>query len=257
MVAGSEVRRIGNRVNEVKRISARVDAMATATPTSVSADTSVRPIEGDQCVEMFAIGWEGYKAMLRVRGRESVPRMTYLDGNLWLMSPSFFHESLAERTGAFVIEVAIGVGISYLPAGHTTFRRLKKKGGVEADKSYYFANEARVRGKKRIDLRVDPPPDLVIEAVYTHDAEAAVEVWRRFGVPEVWVVDQTGLCILLLQAGGEYVESEASAIYPFVARAEIYEWVTRSPEMPELEWSRELRQWVVDVLVPRVRGLGG
>ena len=234
-----------------------VDAMSEAVTSSPTADPISQTPLGDQCVEMWGIGWAGDKTLLRLRGGACVPRMTYLDGDLWLMSPSFFHESLAERTGAFVVEVAVGVGVSYLPAGHTTFRRLKKKGGVEADKSYYFANEARVRGKKRIDLRVDPPPDLVIEAVYTHDAGAAVEVWRRFGVPEVWVVDQIGLRFLLLQAGGEYAESEASAIYPFVTKAEIYEWVTKSPETPELEWSRQVRQWIQDVLVPRVQRQGG
>ena len=231
--------------------------MATATPTPAPTETSARPVESDQCVEMWGIGWEGYKAMLRLRGRETVPRMTYLDGDLWLMSPSFSHESLAERLGAFVVEVAIGVGISYLPAGHTTFRRLKKRGGVEADKSYYFANEGRVRGKGRIDLRIDPPPDLVIEAVYTHDATAAIEVWRRFGVPEVWVCDATGLRILLRQDNGRYAESESSAIFPFVTKAEIFEWVTRSPMTPELEWSREVRRWVQEVSVPRVQGQSG
>jgi Uma2 family endonuclease len=241
----------------MKRVSSRVDAMATATPTPAPTGISVWPIEGDQCVEMRGIGWEGYKTMLRLRGRGSVPRMTYLDGDLWLMSPSFFHESLAERLGTFVLLVAIGVGIPYLPAGSTTFRRLKKRGGVEPDKSFYFANEGRVRGKKRIDLRVDPPPDLVIEAVYTHDADAAVEVWRRFRVPEVWVCDSSSLRILLRQANGRYAESESSAIFPFVTKAEIFEWVTRSPDTPELEWSLEVRQWVQDVLVPRVRGQGG
>ena len=211
----------------------RIDAMSETITSSPTVLSTPQPDLSDQCVEMWGIGWAGYKTLLRLRGSASVPRMTYLDGDLWLMSPSFLHESLAERTGAFVIEVAI----PYLPAGHTTFRRLKKKGGVEADKSDYFAIEARVRGKKRIDLRVDPPPDLVIEAVYTHDAEAAVEVWRRFGVPEVWVVDQTGLRILLLQVEGEYAECGTSAIYPFVTKAEICEWVTRSSETPELEWS--------------------
>ena len=231
--------------------------MATVTTTTAPTETPTGPVESDQCVEMWGIGWEGYKVMLRLRGRGSVPRMTYLDGDLRLTSPSFFHESLAERLGAFVVEVAIGVGIPYLPAGNTTFRRLKKRGGVEADKSYYFANEGRVRGKRRIDLRIDPPPDLVIEAVYTHDTTAAIEVWRRFGVPEVWVCDATGLRILLRQANGRYAESETSAIFPFVTKAEIFEWVTRSPETPELEWSREVRQWVQDILVPRVRGQGG
>jgi Uma2 family endonuclease len=231
--------------------------MATVTPTPAPTETQAKLVEGDQCVEMCGIGWKGYKAMLRLRGRASVPRMTYLEGDLWLMSPSFFHESLAERLGSFVVEVAIGVGIAYLPAGHTTFRRLKKRGGVEADKSYYFANEGRVRGKRRIDLRIDPPPDLVVEAVYTHDATASIEVWRRLGVPEVWVCDETGLRILLRQANRRYAESESSVIFPFVAKAEIFDWVTRSPTTPELEWSREVRQWVQDVLVPRMRGQGG
>lgn len=231
--------------------------MSNPSNSSAMAISTPQTLLGDQCVEMWEIGWAGYKKLLRLRGSASVPRITYLDGSIWLMSPSFFHESLAERTGAFVVEVAIGVGISYLPAGHTTFRRLKKKGGVEADKSFYFANEGRVRGKKRIDLRVDPPPDLVIEAVYTHDADASIEVWRRFGVPEVWVIDQTDLRLLLLQADGRYTESETSGIYPFVSKTEIHGWVTKSPETPELEWSREVRQWVQDVLVPRVQGLGG
>ncbi len=231
--------------------------MATTTSTPAPTEITARLVETDQCVEMFSIGWEGYRTMLRLRGRASVPRMTYLDGDLWLMSPSFFHESLAERLGTFVVEVAIGVGIPYLPAGSTTFRRLAKRGGVEADKSYYFANEARVRGKGRIDLRIDPPPDLVIEAVYTHDATASIEVWRRLKVPELWVCDSTGLRILLRQANGRYAESESSAIFPFVTKAEIFDWVTRSPATPELEWSREVRQWVQEVLVPRVRGQGG
>jgi Uma2 family endonuclease len=227
--------------------------MSTVITTPTPVNTSSQPAEGDQCVEMSGIGWKGYTAILRLRGLRSLPRMVYLDGDLWLMSPSFFHESLAERLGSFVVEVAIGVGISYLPAGHTTFRRLKKQGGVEADKCYYFANEGRVRGKKQIDLRIDPPPDLVIEAVNTHDPRAAIEAWRRFGVPEVWVCKESGLRILFRQADGSYEESESSAIFPFLTRAEIFEWATRSPDTPELEWSREIRQWIQKVLVPRIQ----
>ncbi|MDW8452595.1 MAG: hypothetical protein RML39_03965 [Oscillatoriaceae cyanobacterium SKYGB_i_bin93] len=34
---------------------------------------------------------------------------------------------------------------------------------VEPDDCFYIQNEAVVRGKKQIDLTLDPPPDLVIE----------------------------------------------------------------------------------------------
>jgi len=35
--------------------------------------------------------------------------------------------------------------------------------GKEADECFYIKNEAAVRGKLKIDLTVDPPPDLAIE----------------------------------------------------------------------------------------------
>jgi Uma2 family endonuclease len=34
---------------------------------------------------------------------------------------------------------------------------------VEPDDCFYIQNEAAIRGKDRIDLTIDPPPDLAIE----------------------------------------------------------------------------------------------
>ena len=82
------------------------------------------------------------------------------------------------------------------------------------DQTYYLANEERIRGKDKISLKTDPPPDLAIEAVYSHEADAAVEVYRRFKVPEVWVCDEAELVILVLQSNGRYVESATSATFP-------------------------------------------
>src|SRR6516165_3500982 len=86
---------------------------------------------GDQCVEFPAIGWKGYCTLLRLRGARSMPRMIYLDGTVWLMSPAFPHERLSVRLGLFVMEVVVGLNIPCIPARSTTFRRRAKKGGVE------------------------------------------------------------------------------------------------------------------------------
>jgi Uma2 family endonuclease len=223
--------------------------MTTTSPPLISP-----PRELDACVEFRGVGWDGYKTVLRLRGDRGVPRLVYLDGDLWLMSPSFPHERLKARLGLFVVEVAVGLSLPFLFAGQTTFRRRKKEAGVEPDESYYLANESRVRGKKQIDLRVDPPPDLAIEAVHTHGAEKAVEVLRRLRVPEVWVCDDDGLRIFVLQANKRYAASDRSLAFPFLTATEILDWVQRPPMTPDLEWMTELRQWVQDVLVPRVRG---
>ena len=35
--------------------------------------------------------------------------------------------------------------------------------GIEPDQCFYIQNESKIRGKKRLDLQKDPPPDLALE----------------------------------------------------------------------------------------------
>lgn len=227
--------------------------MATTAETT-RTQTAHPPGDGDQCVVMRGIGWKGYTAVLHARGERSSPKMIYLDGDLYLMSPAFAHEWLKERLGRFVTEVVVELDIDCTPAGQTTFRRRKKDGGVEGDQSFYLANEPRIRGKTELHLKTAPPPDLVIEAVNTHEADEAVEVWRRFGVPEVWVCDRHALRILVLRADGDYAEAPTGRAFPFLTAAEVFEWVTRPREASETAWIKELRRWVVETLRRRVDG---
>ncbi len=225
--------------------------MATAIPAR-----SV-PVAEDPCVEWHGLDWKGYVTVLRLRGERGWPRMVYLDGTLFLMTTSFPHERLKERLGLFVMEVVVGLDIPCVPAGSTTFRRRKKRGGVEGDKTFYLTHEARVRGKDDIDLRRDPPPDLAIEAVHTHGIAAAVEVYRRLGVPEVWACDHDGLRILVRQANGRYAEAATSAAFPFLSAAEVFSWVGQPQAVSDTAWVKEVRRWVRDTLAPRFRGQGG
>jgi Uma2 family endonuclease len=219
--------------------------MATTTPAR-SAPTS-----DDPCVEWNGLDWNGYTTVLRLRGERPLPRMIYLDGSLFLVTTSFPHERLAERLGLFVMVVVEELDIPCIPSGSTTFRRQSKRGGVEGDKTFYLTNEERVRGKDTIDLRVDPPPDLAIEAVHTHAAKAAVEVYRRLGVPEVWVHDEGGLRILMCQPNGRYAQAASSPALPILKAAEIFDWVSRPQTFSETQWVKEIRHWVRDVLAPR------
>jgi Uma2 family endonuclease len=227
--------------------------MATQIQLATPTASPTREVDGDQCVAFPAIGWKGYVTLLRLRGERPIPKMVYLDGTVWLISPSFPHERLKMRLGEFVTEVVVGLEIRFLPAGSTTLRRRAKKGGVEGDQTYYLANEGRIRGKDKINLRTDPPPDLAIEAVCTHEADEAVEVYRRPRVPEVWICDEAELVILVLQANGEYSRSATSAAFPLLTAVEIHGWVSQPQSASELEWITALRRWVRRTLKPRVR----
>jgi len=227
--------------------------MSTVTAT---APTTTEATEPDQCVTLRGIGWDGYNRMLRLRGSRSRPRMIYLDGDLLLMSPGHSHERDKERFGVFIVVIAEELNIPFLMAGSTTYRRRKRRGGVEPDQSYYLANAPRVLNKKDIDLRINPPPDLTIEVVYSHSAENAVEASRRLGVPEMWVCDDEGLKFLVLGADGRHAESPRSLAFPFLTAPEIVAWVRR-PEVEgatDIDWIKDLRRWTRETLSVRDGG---
>lgn len=219
--------------------------------TAIAPPAPTTEIDGDQCVVLWDIGWKGYATLLKVRGERSDPRMVYLDGKVSLMSPSFTHEYLEDRIGILVTEVVVGLDIPCISSGSTSFRRRAKRGGVEGDRTYYLANHDRIRGKKKISLKVDPPPDLTIEVVVSHDADDAVEVYRRFRVPEVWICDENQLTILVLQPDGHYLPSERSQAFSVLTASEIHSWISRSDYDSNTAWVIDLRRWIAEVLAPR------
>lgn len=229
--------------------------MATSATTNAPAATATA---GDPCVVLRGVGWEGYTTLLRLRGERNRPKLAYLDGDVFLMSPTFAHEFLKKRLGHFVTVIVEELDIPCFPAGETTFRRRKKKGGAEADESFYLTNLERIaakQGKEPIRLnRGDPPPDLAIESVNTHAADAAVEVWRRLGVREVWVAEESTFRIQALDAKGRYQKVPSSVVFPSLAASEVHDWVSRPVEGSETAWMKAVRAWVRDVLAPRARG---
>lgn len=226
--------------------------MASATTISKPA-RAARSGEFDQCVELREVGWEGYSQLLKLRGERAEPRIIYLDGTVALMSPANRHEMLSERIGWLVMEVALGLEIACTPAGQTTFRREEKRGGGEGDKSFYIAHADAIVGREELDLEIDPPPDLVVEAVHTHGPDRALEVWKRLGVPEVWTDDGEEVRFLVLGPGGEYDAAESSRAFPCLRPADVAGWSHRPPNEVGTGWVRELRRWVEQELAARVR----
>lgn len=227
--------------------------MATSTVPETHNQTQAA---GDQLVALHDVAWEDYETLLRIRGERSVPRMVYLDGSLFLMSPSRFHEGFAARFGRLIAVLTEELDIPCFEWGGTTYRQQSKKGGVEPDQSYYFVDEDPARGGPDLNLDVDPPPDLVIEVVWTHKADASIEVHRRLGVREVWVWEAGRLQILHLDRNGAYVPAERSLAFPALAANEVESWIPKDIEKGNTAWAKDFRAWVRRVLVPRHRGEG-
>ena len=137
------------------------------------------------------VSWDFYKAMLR-EFDEQPSRINYDRGTLEIMTLSVEHGSFKSVLGLMIALLAYTLKIKIKNAGSSTLKRMAKRKGLEADQCYWIAHEPQMRAKKRLDLRTDPPPDLVIEIDVMHSVVNREQIYAALGVPEMWVLRRVG-----------------------------------------------------------------
>jgi Uma2 family endonuclease len=196
----------------------------------------------EQRVVLHNIGWNTYERLLADHENYSAPRFTYDRGELEIMSPSPEHEAYNRSIALLVVILAAELGTDVYDLGSTTFRREDLERGFEPDSCFYIENEERVRGKARIDLAVDPPPDLVIEIDIISPSFSKLPIYAQIGVPEVWRYDGERLKILVLE-GSEYVETTESTVVPPVTSNVLSNFMEKSTTTKRTVWLEAVREW--------------
>ena len=198
---------------------------------------------GESRVLLTDIGWSVYRDLIKAKGNRAIPRLTYDDGNLELMSPSYWHEALADRLATFVLMLARGLGHPCSGAGSTTWERPELKKAKEPDACFYLDHEPMIRGLKEIDLNIHPPPDLAIEIELTRPLGAGLAVYAALGVPEVWRHDGQRLDFLHLEADGTYSTQDRGRSFPGLRSWEVLGWLQRAEAIDQANWSVEVEDW--------------
>jgi Uma2 family endonuclease len=155
----------------------------------------------DQIVVFHNVRWDDYERVLDIRGDKSAPRITYLEGELQILSPSKEHEVIRSLIGCLVETWCIDRGIEVTPAGSWTLKEKEQERGAEADECYIFGTEPRDR------------PQLAIEVEWTRGGIEKLDVYRRLGVGEVWFW-RRGVIEVYVLAGDDFERSEHSVILP-------------------------------------------
>ena len=197
----------------------------------------------EQKVVLHGISWGTYERLLADNEDRRVPRLAYDRGVQEAMSPSVEHEALARNIAVVVTVVAEELEIDVVDAGSTTFKREDLERGFEPDGCFYIQNEWRIRGKRRIDLTVDPPSDLVIEVDITSPSLDKRPIYAHIGVTEVWRHDGETLTIFRLEEQ-QYVEVPASRVLPPLDVGGLSEFVEASRTQGRTVWMRAVRAWV-------------
>lgn len=169
---------------------------------------TVRP---GQRLLIHDLDWSEFEAILDELGEKRASRIAYSDGFLEIRMPLPKHERQKSILGDIVKILLDELEIDCECFGSTTFKRQDMNYGIEPDECFYLQNHQAVIGKDRLDLSIDPPPDLAIEVDVT--SKTQIDAYIRLGVPELWVYEDTELRIYILQSG-QYQSSMTSPTFP-------------------------------------------
>jgi Uma2 family endonuclease len=188
------------------------------------------------------VSWQEFEAILEELGDRRASRIAYSNGTLEIRMPLPEHERAKAMIGDMVKILLEETETDCENFASTTFKRRDMAQGIEPDDCFYIQNHAQMIGKKRLDLRIDPPPDLAIEVDVT--SKTQLDAYQALGVPELWRYDEGNLRIDVL-VNGEYVEAQGSPTFNDFTIAPIItqfvEQITIDGRSPTL---RAFRKWV-------------
>ncbi len=200
---------------------------------------------------LYDIDWKTYTMLLRVFERSGRRfRLTYDRGTLEIMSPLWVHEAQARLLGRFIDVLTEELNLPCRLGGSVTLRRRKKQKGLEPDNCYWIASTPLLQGKRHLDLRVDPPPDLAVEVDVTSSVMNRIGIYSALGVPEIWRLSVGGIAFHIL-ASGKYQVQSNSLSFPQLASTDLVPFLAQWGQDDDTTIVRRFREWVKQQLLSR------
>ena len=195
-----------------------------------------------QRVLLRDVTWEEFETILDELGEHRAARIAYDRGVLEIMVPLPEHEFSKEIISDLIKALLEELDIEFISLGSTTFKNQAMAQGIEPDQCFYIQSESKIRGKVRLDLQKDPPPDLALEIDVTSRTHPSI--YEALKVPELWRFDKGILQINLLQAGS-YVESQQSSNFPNLPLTDIIpQYLKQSKTAGRNVTLKAFRRWV-------------
>jgi Uma2 family endonuclease len=189
------------------------------------------------------ISWSMYESILDSLGEHRGTRIHYSQGWLEIMTPLPEHEDNKVIMSNLIEIILEELDIEFRNLGSTTFKNEAMAQGLEPDICFYIQHEVAIRGKKRIDLARDPPPDLAVEIDIT--TRTGLNHYEVLGIPELWRFDGNRLEIYLLQENQQYKLSERSSYFPQLPLIRIIpHYLEQSKQIGRNKTMKAFRDWV-------------
>jgi Uma2 family endonuclease len=204
-------------------------------------------ISAGQRIYLNDVNWAEFEQILLELGEKRATRIAYYAGKLEIRMPLPEHERIKVLISNLLVILLEELDLPWESLGSSTFKNARMNTGIEPDDCFYLTNCQAMIGKKRLDLEIDPPPDLAIEIDLTSPTQ--LSAYEALGVPEIWRYQQGRLAIFVLLEG-HYRESTVSSLFPNMPILEgISGILDRHNEVLMSEARKEFRKWVQQYLV--------
>jgi Uma2 family endonuclease len=209
------------------------------------SQASLCPPPTRQYLLLSGIDWRTYSRLLRIFAERPGIRLTYDRGELEIRSPRLDLDNDSRVLGGLVVALTQELGLPIKRGGSTTLRRSLRQRGIEADECFWISNAHRMAGRRRLDLRTDPPPDLAVEVDVTHSSLDRLAIYAALGVPEVWRLDGNNLDFHVLGSDGVYTAATSSKAFSFLTPADLFRFLDQARQAgDENEVERQFRHWI-------------
>jgi Uma2 family endonuclease len=210
------------------------------------AIAQIQVIPGQRLI-LDNISWQEFEEILEDLGEHRHSHIAYYRGVLEFRMPLPGHERAKVLISHLLVVLLEELNLEWESLGSTTFKSQVMQVGIEPDDCFYIQNYQAMIGKQRLDLTVDPVPDLAIEVDFTSVTQ--VSCYEVLRVPEIWCYKKGKLEISVLE-NGQYVNALMSRVFPSIPVIEgITLCLEKSEEMPMSALRREFREWLKDYLV--------
>ena len=181
-------------------------------------------------VILHGISWATFERLLTDRGDRPGVLFAYDQGTVELTMPSSEHEMLKQFLVLIVDAIAFARDLHLLNVGSTTFTREDLARGFEPDTCFYVQHVDAIQHPERIDLPIDPPPDVVIEIDITSPSLNKLPIYAAIGIPEVWRYSREGI-ILYQRRQAMYEPVEASVVLSGITRHDLTHFLAMARTM--------------------------
>jgi len=203
-------------------------------------------------VLLHNVSWQTYESLLAdAYADHSHVRFTYDDGDLEIMTLSFGHENAGRWILRLIALLTLELDIPMCGGGSTTLRSSLRKKGLEADESFWIANESAMRGKTVWNATTDPPPDLVVEVDISNSSLNRFGIYAALGVPEIWHYDGSAFSVFTLTSTGRFRRVTKSRAFPALPLKGFVRFITELGTRDETSLLKSFRRWLHEEVVER------